>query len=135
MIAFALQNSLGNFASGILIMVFKPFDVGDLVEIGGVLGKVKWMNLLSVLIRTPDNKAVIIPNTNVWSDSITNVNYSDTRRVDLEFGIGYGDDIETAQKIMMQAVSEHPLVLKDPAPVIRVHALADSPVNFICRPW
>jgi len=125
-VAFALQNSLGNFASGILIMVFKPFDVGDLVEIGGVLGQVKSMNLLSVLI---------IPNNNVWSDSITNVTDSDTRRVDLEFGIGYGDDIETAQKIMEQVVSEHPLVLKDPAPVIRVHALADSSVNFVCRPW
>jgi small conductance mechanosensitive channel len=134
-IAFALQNSLGNFASGILIMIFKPFDVGDVVEIGGVLGKVKSMNLLSVLINTPDNKAVTIPNNNVWSDSITNVTDSDTRRVDLEFGIGYGDDIETAQKIMEQAVSEHPLVLKDPEPVIRVHALGDSSVNFICRPW
>jgi small conductance mechanosensitive channel len=134
-IAFALQNSLGNFASGILVMVFKPFDVGDLVEIGGVLGKVQSMNLLSVLLRTPDNKAVIIPNNNVWSDAITNVTDSDTRRVDLEFGIGYGDDIETAQKIMEQVVSEHPLVLKDPAPVIRVHALADSSVNFVCRPW
>ena len=134
-VAFALQSSLGNFASGILIMVFKPFDVGDLVEIGGVLGKVKSMNLLSVLIRTPDNKAVIIPNNNVWGDSITNVTQSDTRRVDMEFGIGYGDDIETAQKIMERVVSEHPLVLKDPAPVIAVHALADSSVNFICRPW
>ena len=134
-VAFALQSSLGNFASGILIMVFKPFDVGDLVEIGGVLGKVKSMNLLSVLIRTPDNKAVIIPNNNVWGDSITNVTQSDTRRVDMEFGIGYGDDIETAQKIMEKVVSEHPLVLKDPAPVIAVHALADSSVNFICRPW
>jgi small conductance mechanosensitive channel len=134
-IAFALQNSLGNFASGILVMVFKPFDVGDLVEIGGVLGKVQSMNLLSVLIRTPDNKAVIIPNNNIWGDSIINVTDSDTRRVDLEFGIGYDDDIETAQKIMEQAVSEHPLVLKDPEPVIRVHALADSSVNFVCRPW
>lgn len=134
-VAFALQNSLGNFASGILIMIFKPFDVGDVVEIGGVLGKVQSMNLLSVLIHTPDNKAVIIPNNNVWSDSITNVTHSDTRRVDLEFGIGYGDDIETAQKILEQAVREHPLVLKDPEPVIRVHALADSSVNFICRPW
>jgi small conductance mechanosensitive channel len=134
-IAFALQNSLGNFASGILIMVFKPVDVGDLVEIGGVLGKVQSMNLLSVLVNTPDNKAVIIPNNNIWSDSITNVTGTDTRRVDLEFGIGYGDDIETAQKIMEQVVSEHPLVLKNPAPVVRVHALADSSVNFICRPW
>jgi len=134
-IAFALQNSLGNFASGILIMVFKPFDVGDVVEIGGVLGKVKSMNLLSVLIHTPDNKAVIIPNNNIWSDSITNVTGTDSRRVDLIFGIGYGDDIEKAQGIMEQVVSEHPLVLKDPEAVVRVHELADSSVNFICRPW
>jgi small conductance mechanosensitive channel len=134
-IAFALQNSLGNFASGILVMVFKPFDVGDVVEIGGVLGTIKSMNLLSVLIHTPDNKAVIIPNNNVWSDSITNVTGTDTRRVDLVFGIGYGDDMEKAQGIMEQVVSEHPLVLKDPEPVVRVHALADSSVNFVCRPW
>jgi small conductance mechanosensitive channel len=134
-IAFALQDSLGNFASGILIMVFKPFDVGDVVEIGGVLGKVKSMNLLSVLIHTPDNKAVIIPNNNIWSDSITNVTGTDSRRVDLIFGIGYGDDIEKAQGIMEQVVSEHPLVLKDPEAVVRVHELADSSVNFICRPW
>jgi len=134
-IAFALQDSLGNFASGILIMVFKPFDVGDVVEIGGVLGKVKSMNLLSVLIHTPDNKAVIIPNNNIWSDSITNVTGTDSRRVDLIFGIGYGDDIEKAQGIMEQVVSEHPMVLKDPEPVVRVHELADSSVNFICRPW
>jgi small conductance mechanosensitive channel len=134
-IAFALQNSLGNFASGILVMLFKPFDVGDVVEIGGVLGTVKSMNLLSVLVHTPDNKAVIIPNNNVWSDSITNVTGTDSRRVDLIFGIGYGDDIEKAQGIMEQVVSEHPMVLKDPEPVVRVHELADSSVNFICRPW
>jgi len=134
-IAFALQNSLGNFASGILIMVFKPFDIGDLVEVGGVLGTVKSMNLLSVLVHTPDNKAVIIPNNNVWSDSITNVTGTSTRRVDLIFGIGYDDDIEKAQGILEEAVSEHPLVLKDPEPVISVHELADSSVNFVCRPW
>jgi len=134
-IAFALQNSLGNFASGILIMVFKPFDIGDLVEVGGVLGKVHSMNLLSVLVHTPDNKAVIIPNNNVWSDSITNVTGTSTRRVDLIFGIGYDDDIEKAQGILEEVVSEHPLVLKDPEPVISVHELADSSVNFVCRPW
>jgi small conductance mechanosensitive channel len=134
-IAFALQSSLGNFASGILIMVFRPFDVGDLVEIGGILGKVKSMNLLSVLIHTPDNKSVIIPNNNVWSDAITNVTGTDTRRVDLAFGIAYDDDMEKAQQIMEQVVSENAMVLKDPEPVIRVHELADSSVNFVCRPW
>jgi small conductance mechanosensitive channel len=134
-IAFALQNSLGNFASGILIMVFRPFDVGDLVEVGGVLGQVQSMNLLSILIHTPDNKSVIIPNNNVWSDAITNVTGTDTRRVDLVFGIAYDDDMEKAQKIMEQVVSDNAMVLKDPEPVIRVHELADSSVNFVCRPW
>ncbi len=134
-IAFALQDSLGNFASGILIMVFRPFDVGDLVEIGGILGKVQSMNLLSVLIHTPDNKSVIIPNNNVWSDAITNITATDTLRVNLVFGIAYDDDMEKAQQIMEQVVSENAMVLKDPEPVIRVHELADSSVNYVCRPW
>lgn len=134
-VAFALQNSLGNFASGILIMVFKPFDLGDLVEIGGELGVVKSMNLLSVTLHTLDNRAVIIPNNNIWSGSITNVNGTNTRRVDLVFGIAYDDDMEKAQKLMELVVKEHPLVLDDPAPVVRVHELADSSVNFVCRPW
>ncbi|UCC56867.1 MAG: mechanosensitive ion channel, partial [Gammaproteobacteria bacterium] len=134
-VAFALQNSLGNFASGILIMVFKPFDLGDLVEIGGELGIVKSMNLLSVTLHTLDNRAVIIPNNNIWSGSITNVNGTNTRRVDLVFGIAYDDDMGKAQKLMEQVVKEHPLVLDDPAPVVRVHELADSSVNFVCRPW
>ena len=134
-IAFALQNSLGNFASGILIMVFKPFDLGDLVEIGGVLGVVKSMNLLSVQLHTPDNRAVTIPNNNVWGDTITNVNGTDTRRVDLVFGIAYDDDIAKAQKIMEEVLGAHEQVLDDPAPVVRVHELADSSVNFVCRPW
>jgi len=96
---------------------------------------VKSMNLLSVQLRTPDNRAVTIPNNNVWSDAITNVNGTDTRRVDLVFGIAYEDDIDKAQKIMEQVVGEHELVLDDPEPVVRVHELADSSVNFVCRPW
>ena len=134
-IAFALQDSLGNFASGILILVFKPFDVGDTVQVAGVLGKVQSMNLLAVQIRTLDNKAVIVPNNQVWSDAITNVTGTSTRRVDLVFGIGYGDDMDKAQSILEDVVSKHEKILKDPEPVIRVHELGDSSVNFICRPW
>jgi small conductance mechanosensitive channel len=134
-IAFALQNSLGNFASGILVLLFRPFDVGDLVEIGGILGVVRSVNLLSVQITTPDNKLVIVPNNNVWSDAITNVTGTSTRRVDLIFGISYDDDIDKAQRIMEEVVAAHELVLKDPKPVIQVHELADSSVNFVCRPW
>jgi small conductance mechanosensitive channel len=134
-VAFALQDSLGNFASGILILLFRPFDVGDLVQIGGVQGKVQSVNLLSVQINTPDNQMVIVPNNSVWSSSITNITGSETRRVDLIFGISYDDDIDKAQHIMEELVSNHELVLKDPEPVIRVHELATSSVNFICRPW
>lgn len=134
-VAFALQDSLGNFASGILILLFRPFDVGDLVEIGGIQGQVKSVNLLSVQISTPDNKMVIVPNNSVWGSSITNITGSATRRVDLIFGISYDDDIDKAQHIMEEIVSNHELVLKDPEPVVQVHELADSSVNFVCRPW
>ncbi len=134
-IAFALQSSLGNFASGILILVFRPFDVGDMIEVSGILGTVQSMNLLSIQIRTPDNKLVIIANNQVWGDAITNVTGSDTRRVDLVFGIAYEDDIEHAQRVMNDVVSHHEKVLKSPETVIRVHELGDSSVNFVCRPW
>jgi len=134
-VAFALQDSLGNFASGILILLFRPFDVGDMVEIGGIQGQVKSVNLLSVQISTPDNQMVIVPNNSVWGSSIINITGSATRRIDLIFGISYDDDIDKAQHIMEEIVSSHDLVLKDPEPVVQVHELADSSVNFVCRPW
>ncbi len=134
-VAFALQNSLGNFASGILILLYRPFDVGDLIEVSGILGKVSSMNLLSTHIRTPDNKSVIVPNNSIWGDVITNVTGTSKRRVDMMFGIGYEDDIDKAQQIMEEILSSHELVLKDPEPVVRLHELADSSLNFVCRPW
>ena len=134
-IAFALQNSLSNFASGILMLVYRPFDMGDFVNVAGVLGKVESMNLLSTQLRMPDNQLVIVPNNSVWGDVITNVTGITERRVDLVFGIGYGDDIDKAQTILETIVSEHELVLKDPAPVVKLNELADSSVNFVCRPW
>jgi small conductance mechanosensitive channel len=134
-IAFALQNSLSNFASGILMLVYRPFDTGDFVNVAGVLGKVESMNLLSTQLRLPDNQFVIVPNNSVWGDVITNITGITERRVDLVFGIGYGDDIDKAQAILETIVNEHELVLKDPAPVVRLHELADSSVNFVCRPW
>ena len=134
-IAFALQGTLSNFASGLLILSYRPFDVGDVVDAGGVSGKVDSMNLVSTHIRTFDNKLMIVPNNRIWGNVITNVTGSDERRVDLIFGIGYGDDIGKAQTILEQVVRDHELVLEDPEPVIHVHELADSSVNFICRPW
>jgi len=134
-IAFALQNSLSNFASGILMLIYRPFDVKDMISVAGVLGKVESMNLLSTQLRTPDNQLIIVPNNSVWGDVITNVTGITERRIDLVFGIGYSDDIDKAQKILEEIVSGHELVMKDPEPVVKLHELADSSVNFICRPW
>ena len=134
-LAFAMQDTLGNLASGLMIMINKPFDVGDLVDTNGVLGVVEAVSIVSTTVRTLDNQVVILPNSTVWGSIITNVTVSPTRRVDMVFGIGYSDDIETAQKVLEKLVKEHPLVLNDPEPNIAVHELADSSVNFICRPW
>ena len=134
-IAFALQDSLSNFASGLMILFFKPFDVGDVVDAGGVSGTVDSMNLVSTTIKTFDNKRMVVPNNKVWGDVITNASGLTERRVDMEFGIGYDDDIDHAQAILEEIITSHPLVLKEPAPTIRMSALADSSVNFIARPW
>ena len=134
-VAFALQDSLGNFASGLMILGFKPYDIGDIVEAGGVSGQVTSMNLVSTSIKTFDNKQMVVPNNKVWHDVITNATAATTRRVDLEFGVGYTDDVDLAQSILAEIVNDHPLTLAEPAPVIKVHSLGDSSVNIICRPW
>ena len=134
-IAFALQNSLSNFASGILMLIYRPFDTGDFVNVAGTVGKVESMNLLSTQLRTPDNQLVIVPNNSVWGDVITNITGITQRRVDMVFGIGYDDDIDKAQKILEEIVTGHELVLKEPEAVVKLHELGDSSVNFICRPW
>jgi small conductance mechanosensitive channel len=134
-IAFALQDSLSNFASGMMILFFKPFDVGDVVDAGGVSGSVDSMNLVSTTIKTFDNKKMVVPNNRVWGDVITNASGVTERRVDMEFGIGYNDDIDKALGILEEIVAAHPNVLPEPAPTIRMNALADSSVNFIVRPW
>ena len=134
-IGFALQDTLGNFASGVMLLIYRPFDVGDVVEVGGVNGKIDSVSLVSTTIRTFDNKVVLVPNRNVWGQVITNASASDTRRVDMIFGIGYEDDADKARSILERIVSRHELVLEDPEPVIQLHELADSSVNFICRPW
>jgi len=134
-VAFALQGTLSNFASGLLILAYRPFDVGDVIEAGGVSGTVDSVSLFSTHIRTFDNKLMIVPNNDIWGGTITNATASTTRRVDLVFGIGYADDIIQAQNVLAKAVENHPLVLKEPAANIRVNELADSSVNLICRPW
>lgn len=134
-LAFALQDTLGNFANGIMLMIYQPFDVGDAVEVGGVSGSVDSVNLVNTTIRSWDNKIIIVPNKNVWGQTITNITGADQRRVDMVFGISYDDDVDQALGILEKIVAENELVLDDPEPTIRMHELADSSVNFICRPW
>ncbi len=134
-IAFALQDSLSNFASGMMILLFRPFDVGDVVDAGGVSGSVEAVNLVATSIKTFDNKTMVVPNNKIWGDVITNASSNDERRVDMEFGIGYDDDVDKALAILDEIVNAHPDVLPEPAPTIRMNALADSSVNFIVRPW
>ena len=134
-IAFALQNTLSNFASGLMIMAYKPFDIGDFVESPSASGKVKSMTLVTTNMMTPDNKLLVVPNNELWGKVITNVTGSQERRVDLVFGIGYGDDITQAERVIAEVLADNPRVLKSPEPVIRVAELADSSVNLICRPW
>ena len=134
-VAVALQGTLSNFASGMLLLLYRPFDVGDVVDVAGVAGKVKAMTLMSTTLTTPDNKIVVVPNNSIWGSVITNITGSDTRRVDMVFGIGYDDDIAKSQKVLEEVIAGHELILEDPEPVIKVHELADSSVNFVCRPW
>jgi small conductance mechanosensitive channel len=134
-IGFALKDTLSNFASGMMILVYRPFDVGDAVEVDGVVGKVKAMTLVSTTVLTFDNQQLMIPNNNIWGNTIKNITARKVRRIDMTFGIGYGDDIEKAEEILWKVVKEHPLVLHDPEPVIKVSALGASSVDFIVRPW
>lgn len=134
-IGLALQGTLSNFASGILILIYRPFDVGDVIDAGSVSGKVEAMNLVSTRMLTFDNQVQYVPNNSIWNGVITNITGLDTRRVDMTFGIGYSDDMAKAESIIRDVIGTHDKVLADPAPVIKVHELADNSVNFIVRPW
>jgi len=134
-IGFALQDTLGNFAAGAMILIYRPYDVDDFVEVTGASGLVKKMNLVSTTITTFDNQTLVVPNSKIWGNVIKNVTAQKVRRVDLEFGIGYGDDIEKAERVLADVVSSHELVLHKPETNIKLHTLGDSSVNFVVRPW
>ncbi len=134
-VGFALQGSLSNFASGVMIMIFRPFKIGDFVEAGGVSGVIVEIEIFSTIIKTGDNKKIIVPNGSITGGSIVNYSAHDTRRVDMVFGIGYDDDIKKAKDLLAKILSEDSRILKDPAPLIAVSELADSSVNFVARPW
>ncbi|MGR5094765.1 mechanosensitive ion channel family protein [Vibrio maritimus] len=134
-IGFALQDTLSNFAAGMMLLIYRPFDVGDFVFAGGVDGKVSHMSLVNTTIRTFDNQIIIVPNSKIWGDVIKNVTHERTRRVDMIFGIGYGDDLLKAEQVLTEIVHAHPAVLKSPEANIKVHTLNTSSVDFIVRPW
>jgi small conductance mechanosensitive channel len=134
-IGFALQGSLANFAAGVMLILFRPFKAGDFVEAGGTIGSVEEIGIFSTIMKTPDNKKIIIPNSNITGGNITNYSAKDTRRVDLVFGIGYDDDLKKAKQILEQILKADDRILKDPAAVVAVSELGDSSVNFVVRPW
>ncbi len=134
-IGLALQGSLSNFASGVLMVIFKPFKVGDFIEAAGISGIVQEIHIFTTIVNTPDNKKIIIPNSKLTSDNITNYTANPNRRVDLVAGIGYGEDIDKARAAIIAAVAEVPNVLAEPALQVSVVEMADSSVNFVVRPW
>ncbi len=134
-IGLALQGSLSNFAAGFLMIIFRPFTVGDFIEGGGVAGTVEEISIFTTVLRSPDNKTVIIPNAKLSEDNIVNWTTKGTRRVDLVMGIGYEDDIDKAKQVMADVIAKDDRILKNPAPQIALVELADSSVNFVVRPW
>ena len=134
-IGLALQGSLSNFAGGVLLLVFKPYKVGDLIESQGNLGTVKEIQIFNTILTTFQNKTIILPNASVSSNSITNVSANGTVRVDLQIGISYDSSIDDAKEVLLKMMNDNPKVLNDPAPSIGVCALADSSVNLQMMPW
>jgi len=134
-IGLSLQSSLGNFASGVMLIVFRPFAKGDFVEVAGTSGSVDEIGIFTTTLTTGDNKEVIVPNGAIYSSTITNYSARDTRRIDLVFGIGYDDDIRQAKTILNNLLQQDERIHAEPAPLVAVSELADSSVNFVVRPW
>ncbi|KAA3610626.1 MAG: mechanosensitive ion channel family protein [Calditrichaeota bacterium] len=134
-VGLALQGSLSNFAGGVLILLFKPYKVGDVIEAAGYTGKAHAIQVFNTVLKTPDNKTIIIPNGVLSNASITNYSTEATRRVDMSFGIGYADDIPKAKSMLIDLLSKDERVLADPEPFVVVGELADSSVNFTVRAW
>ena len=134
-IGLALKDSLGNFAAGVMLIMFRPFKQGDFVEVAGVSGSVNEVRIFSTILTTPDNKVVVIPNGQVGASPITNFSALEQRRVDMIFGVSYDDDLKVARQVLTDICANHPLVLDDPATNIFVLNLGESSVDFACRPW
>lgn len=134
-IGFALQDTLGNFASGMMILIYRPFDVGDMIKTGSVKGNVRSMNLVSTTVLTIDHQTLVIPNNKIWGDVINNLTAQKLRRVDMLFGVGYAENTARVDAILNDILDQHPLVLDKPERLVKLHALGESSVDFIVRPW
>ncbi len=134
-VGLALQGSLSNFAAGVLMIIFRPFKAGDYIEGGGVAGTVEDVQIFTTQLITPDNKLIIVPNSKIMGDNITNYSAKDTRRLELVVGVGYGDDLDLARRVLQSVIDKEERILDTPAPVVAVKELADSSVNFVVRPW
>ncbi len=134
-VGLALQGSLSNFASGVLIVLFRPYKVGDFVEAAGISGSVDQVQILTTVLKTGDNKQVIVPNSQIMNSIITNYSAHDTRRIDMVVGVSYDDDLDKVRKTLEDIIAADDRILKDPTPKIAVAELADSSVNFVVRPW
>jgi small conductance mechanosensitive channel len=134
-VGFALQDSLSNFASGMMILFYRPYDVGDTIVTGTVSGNVSSMSLVNTTIRTFDNQSLIIPNNKIWQDVITNLTDQTERRIDMEFGITYDEDIDRVEKLLFEVIAANKRVLENPKPDVVVGSFGDSSVNLLCRPW
>ncbi len=134
-VGLALQGSLANFASGVLIVMFRPYRVGDFVEAAGISGVVLQVQILTTILKTGDNKQIIVPNGQIMGSIITNYSANETRRVDMTIGVSYDDDLDKVRSTIQELVNADDRILKDPECLIAVSALADSSVNFAVRPW
>ena len=134
-IGLALKDSLSNIASGVMIVIFRPFRIGDFVEVAGHAGKVMEIKIFNTVLNSGDNKQIIIPNGQITSGSIVNYSANDTRRIDFVIGVSYDDDLKLARNTMLEIMQEHPLVLEDPAPSAAVNKLGASSVDINVRPW
>jgi small conductance mechanosensitive channel len=134
-LGFALQDTFANFAAGAMILAYHPYDIGDIIEAAGATGTVRAMSLVSTTILTFDNQTLVVPNKKMWGDVIRNINAQDKRRVDLIFPAGYEDDVVSVEALLKEIVDAHGRVLSEPAPLIKLHQLADSSVNYAVRVW
>jgi len=134
-IGLALKDSLSNFASGVMLVMFRPFTKGNFIEAGGITGTVDEIRLVSTTLTTPDNKLITVPNSMMYTNAITNYSAKDTRRVDMVIGVGYNDDLKVAASVLEKICASHPKILKDPGTKIFINNLGDSAVDFVVRPW